>query len=35
MSSAPQGDTNPKGTNIVWHEASVDRQSRAQQRGHR
>ncbi len=35
MSSAPKGDTNPKGTNIVWHEASVDRQSRAQQRGHR
>ena len=35
MSSAPQGDTNPKGTNIVWHEASVDRKSRAQQRGHR
>ena len=35
MSSAPQGDTNPKGTNIVWHEASVNRQSRAQQRGHR
>ena len=35
MSAAPKGDTNPKGTNIVWHEASVDRQSRAQQRGHR
>ena len=26
--------TTPKATNIVWHEASVDRQARASQRGH-
>ena len=25
----------PKGTNIVWHEASVDRAARADKRGHR
>lgn len=35
MSAAPKGDTTPKGTNIVWHDASVDRQGRASQRGHR
>ena len=26
---------NPKATNIVWHQASVDRDTRAKQRGHR
>ena len=26
--------TTPKATNIVWHEASVDRQARASKRGH-
>ena len=26
--------TTPKATNIVWHEASVDRQARAGKRGH-
>ena len=26
--------TTPKATNLVWHEASVDRQARASQRGH-
>ncbi|MBC8168472.1 MAG: adenylyl-sulfate kinase [Synechococcus sp.] len=26
---------NPKATNIVWHQASVDRDTRAEQRGHR
>ena len=26
--------TTPKATNIVWHEASADRQARASQRGH-
>ena len=25
----------PKASNIVWHEASVDRSARAEQRGHR
>ena len=25
----------PKATNIVWHQASVDRNARSQQRGHR
>ena len=30
MSSA-----SPKATNIVWHQASVDRDARAEQRGHR
>jgi adenylylsulfate kinase len=32
MTSSP---TDSKATNIVWHEAAVDRDSRASQRGHR
>ena len=35
--SAPYGDLTTQGasTNIAWHQASVDRAARAQQRGHR
>jgi len=33
MTAAPADS--PKATNIVWHQASVDRSARAEQRGHR
>ncbi|MCP9800987.1 adenylyl-sulfate kinase [Synechococcus sp. RedBA-s] len=37
MTSSPTDSkaSNSKATNIVWHEAAVDRDSRASQRGHR
>ena len=35
MTSNTSGIPSPKATNIVWHQASVDRNSRFQQRGHK
>ncbi len=35
MTSASSRENNSKAANIVWHEASVDRQARSNQRGHR